>query len=402
MRMNYGWVVLMVITLLEGLSGFGRTTALSPFLKDLCHDLSLTTAQISGAYTLANLFAGLFLPKIGFAYDNKNSARFMRFYVGLFGGTFIVLSMLRFLELHAFFNFCLFGLCFAVIRAAVHAYAVVGRSMIAIWFDKNRGIATATSCFILSTIASSIPWLNFQIHKHCEWFQLWLMIGILWCTLLLGVCSFIKKPPNSEVKVKPNTLKVRGDFTKKPIFWIIMAALFFKAFQNTGVAFHLVPMCEDLGANPELVVRCLILISIITNVITFLCGYFFEKIGSKYSLLLFLSLDCFYLFCLENIAYTGALWGFVFFAGCYWGINQIISYMVLPNIFGTKCIGTVNGWASSCMCLGSSLGPFIIGLIKEFSSYRMALTGLMVAASVLFSLGFLFRNKIHPLNDLCD
>ncbi|MGX8717256.1 MAG: MFS transporter [bacterium] len=398
--MNRGWFVLMVITLFEGLAGFGRTTALSPFLKDLCHDLSLTTAQIGGAYTLANLFAGFFLPKIGLSYDNKGPAKFMRLYVCLFGGAFIMLSMMNFLELHAFFNFCLFALGFTVIRASVHAYAVVGRSTIAVWFDKNRGIATAISCFILSTIASSVPWLNFQMHKYYEWFQVWLVLGVLWVVLLPWLCIFIKKPAGIVTEQKtPIKRRVRGDFSKKPVFWIIMTALFLKAFQNTGVAFHLIPMCEDFGANPELVTQCLILVSVITNVMTFFCGYFFEKIGSKYSLFLFLILDCFYLFCLKNIAHPYALWGFVFFAGCYWGMNQIVSYMVLPNIFGTKHIGTINGWASSCMCLGSSLGPFVIGL---FTSYRMALVTLMGVANALLVIGFLFRKKMQPLNDICE
>ena len=400
--MNLGWFILLVITLIEGFAGFGRTTALSPFLKDLCHDLSLTTAQISGAYTLANLFAGFFLPKIGHSYDHKSPVSFMRFYVCLFGGAFIVLSMLKFRDLHAFFNFCLFALGFAAIRASVHAYAVVGRSTTAVWFDKNRGIAAATSCFILSTIASAVPWMNFQIHKHYEWFQLWLVIGVFWIILLIGTCNFIKKPAHCETQSKTAKQKVRGDFIKKPVFWIIMAALFLKAFQNTGVAFHLIPMCEDFGANPELVVKSLILVSIITNVITFLCGYFFNKIGSKYSLFLFLMLDCFYLLCLKNIASPYALWGFVFFAGCYWGMNQIVTYMVLPNIFGTKYIGTVNGWASSCMCLGSSLGPFIIGLMKDVSSYNLALISLMVAANGLLIIGLLLRNKMQSLPDVCE
>ena len=161
-------------------------------------------------------------------------------------------------------------------------------------------------------------------------------------------------------------------------------------------------MCEDFGANPELVVQSLILVSIITNVMTFLCGYYFNKIGSKYSLFLFLFLDCFYVFCLKNIANTYALWGFILVAGCYWGMNQIVTYMVLPNIFGTKYIGTINGWASSCMCLGSSLGPFIIGLIKEFSSYSVALISLMVAANALLIMGLLFHNKMQPLADVCE
>ena len=60
---------LTALTFLEGLSAFGRTSALSPFLPSLCSDLSLSITQISGAYMLANLTAGLLLPFVGKFYD---------------------------------------------------------------------------------------------------------------------------------------------------------------------------------------------------------------------------------------------------------------------------------------------------------------------------------------------
>ena len=74
--MNYGWIVLILITLIEACSGFGRTSSLSPYVKDLCIDLDLTRSQLSGAYTLANLFAGFLLPFIGKFYDK------LRFTIG--------------------------------------------------------------------------------------------------------------------------------------------------------------------------------------------------------------------------------------------------------------------------------------------------------------------------------
>ena len=177
-----------------------------------------------------------------------------------------------------------------------------------------------------------------------------------------------------------------------------MLALFFKAFQNTGIAFHLIPICEELGANPELITKSFMAIAVITGFVTFLLGHFFEKIGSRCIIILFLIVGCFYLFCFKQTSHAGAIYFFVFFAGCYWGMNQVVSYMVLPRVFGTDSIGSLNGWASGFMCLGSSLGPFIIGLIKDISSYQTALATCIVSACVLLIIGLAFNQKMHPQN----
>ena len=85
---------LVVLSLLEGFSFFGRTSALSPFLPSLCSDLSLSMTQISGAYMLANLIAGLLLPFVGKYYDRTGLADFVKTFVSFFAFSFCFIGFL--------------------------------------------------------------------------------------------------------------------------------------------------------------------------------------------------------------------------------------------------------------------------------------------------------------------
>lgn len=85
---------LVVLSLLEGFSFFGRTSALSPFLPSLCSDLSLSMTQLSGAYMLANLIAGLLLPFVGKYYDRTGLATFVKTFVSFFAFSFCFIGFL--------------------------------------------------------------------------------------------------------------------------------------------------------------------------------------------------------------------------------------------------------------------------------------------------------------------
>lgn len=394
--MSYGWIVLILITLIEACSGFGRTSSLSPYVKDLCIDLDLTRSQLSGAYTLANLFAGFLLPFIGKSYDKHTTTNFLRIYIAIFGSAFFVLSMLPHLHFTAFGNFLVFLLSFSCIRSSVHAYGVVGHSMIATWFVKKRGLATGLTCLVLSTIASAMPWINLQLHQVFHWQHVWLTVGICWFCFALPLCSFIKKPTHITVVKKEKAsfeLNSVKRFLKQPVFWLILVALFFRAAQNTGIAFHLIPICEEFGASANQVTFCFMIISIVSILSTFVFGHYLDKWGVQRVFMTFLCADFIFLVAFMFIEHTGALYGYILFGGLYWGLAQIITYMIIPKIFGTQWIGTLNGCASASTCLGSSLGPLILGLIKDNHTYALGLTGFMCLAFTLIITGyFCFKN----------
>ena len=559
---NYGWIVLVLTVLLEGLSGFGRTASFSPFLKDICHDLAVTSAQISLVYGLANLLTGIILPCIGRWYDRCSAKRFLRVFIILFGGSFIGMSALKVFSAPPFFNLFILFCGFAAIRLSVQSYMLTGRCMVAAWFTTHRGFATGLISLLLSSVASSMPRINLYLSHRFPWQRVWFFIGTLWLFVMFFLVHWIKKPPKEVSKAftndrncaenlygqrnsvepnakskssecsadiippnglvtneildicnKPNdtnsgafhsndnketvdnffspiecnnTVEYTNDtsanfngqlhqrcgeykegtflhtasemhtsmtvfneqnravssvntpelFTSNAVasstktfsvgqqmhtengcdispreqfsnhtnqtfqtscaFWLIMVMFFFKAFQMTALAFHLVPMCEAFGARAEDVTLCLMTTPVVTVLTTFIMGHFFEKIGVKNSLLLFLLLDVSLLYSFQYIANGIVLCAYGLTAGAYWGMRQIVAYMVLPQLFGTKSIGAVNGWASACLCLGSATGPYMFAKCHEGHSYLLALNICQWIAVALLLVCFLLKNQLQP------
>ena len=467
---NYGWVVLFITVLLEGLSGFGRTASFSPFLKNICRELAVTSAQISFVYGLANLVTGIALPHIGRWYDRCPIKNFLRVFVVLFGGAFIAMSALKVLPVLPFFSLFILFCAFVSIRVSVQSYMLTGRCMVAAWFKENRGFATGLTCLILASIASSMPHLNLRLSRLFAWQQVWCTVGICWLCVMLFAVRWIKKPPaetkqppaveengiirsneeetsdyseagsenngscdvfrgdtpeNSEKSAKFTQNPTSASFTRKPssnisaetqstftseyplqntaqtfktscAFWLIMTMLFFKAFQMTALAFHLIPLCEAFGASAENVTRCLMITPVVTILTTFVAGHFFEKIGVKNTIFLFLLLDIILLYSFQYIANNLVLCLYGLTAGAYWGMRQIVAYMVLPKVFGTKIIGTVNGRASACLCLGSATGPYFFAKCHEGHSYLFALQLCQGFAVVLLVLCFLLQKTFKP------
>ena len=445
---NYGWVVLVITVLLEGLSGFGRTASFSPFLKEVCRDLAVTSAQISFIYGLANLLTGIALPHIGRWYDRYPTKYFLRVFVTLFGGAFICMSALKIIAAPPFFNFFVLFCAFVAIRMSVQSYMLTGRCMVAAWFKENRGFATGLTCLLLASVASSMPHLNLRLSRFFAWQHVWLTVGIFWLCVMLFVVRWIKKPPavekndfdysgkpenadkldaehrtdenfdisqkntpenfeksaNSSQKTTssgftplPSSAKTTAEtFKTSPALWLILTMLFVKAFQMTALAFHLVPMCEAFGARAENVTLCLMGTPVITILTTFVAGHFFEKIGIRNTLFLFLLLDISLLYSFQYIANNFILCMYGLTAGAYWGMRQILAYMVLPRLFGTKHIGTVNGRASACLCLGSATGPYFFAKCHEAHSYLFALNLCQRFAVLLLLICFLLQKHFKP------
>lgn len=468
---NYGWVVLFITVLLEGLSGFGRTASFSPFLKTVCRDLAITSAQISFIYGLANLLTGIALPHIGRWYDRYPTKYFLRVFVTLFGGAFICMSALKTLSAPPLFNLFALFCAFVAIRMSVQSYMLTVRCMVAAWFKENRGFATGLTCLLLASIASSMPHLNLRLSRFFAWQHVWLTVGIFWLCVMFFAVRWIKKPPavekndfdysckpknaddldaghkineNFDISQKntPENFEKSANFAKKttrspfaslpssakispfdtsthaansrtispesaaedtvetfkssPALWLIMMMLFFKAFQMTALAFHLVPMCEAFGARAENVTLCLMGTPVVTILTTFVAGHFFEKIGIRNTLFLFLLLDISLLYSFQYIANNFILCMYGLTAGAYWGMRQILAYMVLPRLFGTKHIGTVNGWASACLCLGSATGPYFFAKCHEAHSYLFALNLCQGFAVLLLLICLVLQKHFKP------
>jgi MFS family permease len=381
----YGWVLLVIVTLMEALSSLGRTSAFSPFLEQLGKDLQVSQNTISASYTLANLTASLLLPCIGKLFDGLPGCLFSSLLVITFGTLFIILGHCK--EIAIFLGVScpwILWVGFSGVRTCIRGFEVLDRSMVAIWFDKQRKWATSLACLILAVIASVIPWTVYKLNQYYTWQVLWMLQGGFFILFLLPLCLFIKKKHIPIRKQHSRRLNGRSfSFLKTYAFWIFIAILFLQALQNTGLAFHLVPVCKELKVNPESILKSIIGISILSIIISFVASDFFDKWGPKRLFVCFCFSNLLCSFSVLFLSYKLSLYAFIVGCGFSWGMNHSLIYMTWPYIFGTQNIGTINGLVSAFVCIGSSLGPLLFSYLKSIYSYQCVFYFLCIVTSLM-------------------
>ena len=388
-----GWLVLLIVTLLEGLSGLGRTAAFSPFLNDICRDLSLSRTQISAAYSLAHLATVFVLPSIGRFFDRISLSKFLIVFIFLFSLSFIGMSGTVIFDTAPSVCLAILWVGTLGIRMALHSYSIAGRSTIALWFSKKRGIAMGTYTLFTMAVGSAVPSVAYALHQRFTWATVWLNVGLSWLFMLF-LCPFAVKPMLQKISTVLSPSEKKAVY--RPIlFSFVMILLFFKAFQNTGIALHWMPMCHEFGADAERVSFGFMPIAVVSVASTFLFGHFFKKIAPATALLLFLVADLGMLCATKAIAVTVGVYGFIFFTGLYWGLNNVIATLVLPALFGVRKIGALHGWAYAFVSFGSSIGSFYFGWMSDHASYQTALTLCMIAVFVLIFCLFWIRKSLR-------
>lgn len=375
------WVLALVI-FLEGFSAFGRTSALSPFLKSLCGDLSLSMTQITGAYSFANIVAGFLLPYVGYGYHRQRASRFMMIFVLLFSASLLGWSQLSYRS--SIVNFGCMGLLFTGIRLSVQAYRIVEKSMIAVWFSKRRGWATGCSELILTLFLSVTPSICYSLSQQMTWRTFTQLLGFLWL-LWFPFCFVIRKP--SDIGASSQQPLSGREVQPSRLWFFLLFTLFWKNFQNSGIAFHLVSLCHEFQVDPKRISIAFIPIATEAVLVTFVLGHFFSQIGSKRSLWVFLVSNIGMLVAIQKFSSPGMINLFIACTGMYWGINNVIATMVIPELFGISTISIRQGWVYSAATLGSALGPFYFGVMKDFLSYQ---TGLQICTAIVCWLCFMF------------
>ena len=287
--------------------------------------------------------------------------------------------------------FSILTCAFIGIRIAVQAYTLAGRSWLATHFSQRRGFATGCVQLCVTMITASTTVICYQVSQCWTWEMFFYALSGIWL-ILQFICSFL--PDKKPSKIIKTAIAGQSFGGGRVLFVFIWLTLFFRNAQNSGIAFHLVPMCRDFGVNAKTVSAAFMPISLLAVGMTFLFGHLFKQIGSRTILWLFLLSDAGMLYAVRHLDADGMIGMFIGCTGLYWGINNIIASMVIPSLFGVRRIGALNGFAFGALSLGSAVGPFYFGVMKDAVSYQSALTLCIGGVFLLLCLFTLLQNRI--------
>ncbi len=372
-----------------GLHQYGFTV----FFLPVTHDLGLTRASTSLAFSLARAEGSLAAPIVGYLID-RYGPRPMMFTAALLAGIGYILF--SWVNSYATFLIVYLGVISLAFTAGfVHAPTVVANS----WFIRLRARAmTVVSAAVPVGGALITPLLGIAVHTF-GWRWAAFLAGVLFLAAGLPLCIGIKRSPESigmaadgmplqnassegAQQSKSNNqepeITAREAF-RSPIFWNLICSMTCRSVAFTTVTTHFIPMMVWKGLSQTEASLLLAAFAIFNLPIHFLLGWIADFVNKPKLVTICLLLG---VVAVLPMLWSDSLWALWFFACLYTVLDASIPvfWASVGDFFGRKSFGAIRGNMNLFYTWGAILGPFVAGAIYDRTqSYELVFTGITIA-----------------------
>ncbi|WP_277207197.1 MFS transporter [Isoptericola croceus] len=363
------------------MTGPGQTVGISLFIDPLIDELGVSRSAVSTAYLIGTLAGALALPWIGRALDRFGVRRTMAVIGLVFGAVLVGLSAVS----------SLVGLTagFVGVRMAGQgALGLTATTVVALWFDRRRGMATGLVSAVGAVGISMTPLLLEGLIAQHGWRTAGLVEGVAVWVVVLPLALFAMRdrperlgqrpdgaapPSDGGPPPRPGGL-TRSQVVRHPAFWLIAGAVAVSGLLTTAVAFHQISLLTDRGLTATEAAANFVPQTVAGLLATLGTGYLLDRfpprwvtVGSMLSLAAAL--------CWGTQVSPG--WAAVAF-GALLGVaaNMIrtVEAATLPRYFGTRHIGSIRGLVASISVGGTACGPLLFAAVfDQVGSYAPVL-----------------------------
>jgi MFS family permease len=422
----YGWWILVVATVGIVASIPGQTMGVSVFTDSLIEHTGLSRLAVSHAYLIGTVASALALP-VGGVWIDRFGARWIGTLAALgLGATLLFLTVVDRaavalapavgLERDSapLLAWPLLALGFAVLRFAGQGMlTLVSRTMLARWFERRRGLVSGISSGFVNFGFASAPLLLHFWLEAAGWRGAWRGMGLsVGLGMALMAAIFFRDDPASCGLRSDGDPEPRGDhddarpppagpaFARRPAapdftrgqalrtaaFCIVTGAVAVQAMVGTGITFHIVSLGVEAGLSQAQAVAIFLPIAMVSTPMGFLAGAAADRLPVRALVTL---MAIFQIAMCLGMAWFGSLTGWVV-AIIGWGIASgcygPLTFAAMPNLFGLRHLGAIQGAQMTLLVFASALGPSVIAALQSvFGSYRpgLALLGLLPAGIAL-------------------
>jgi sugar phosphate permease len=400
-RPFYGWTIAWTFALTETISWGILYYAFSVFLVPLQNEFGWSSAQITGAYSLAILVSGLVAPWVGRWLDTHGPRALMT--VGSIAGTLLMLAWSRVDTLPGFY---LIWVGIGLVQAVAlyePAFATLMR-----WFDRDRGRA-----MLLVTIAAGfastifLP-LSGWLIDLTDWRTALVILAVILGVLTIPPHALVLRRRPEDLGLLPDGAAVtHGHATLRPTraddsdvrqvlrknsFWWMTLAYWLHTFASIAVAVHLIAYLTERGDGATfaaimtgLIGAAQVFARIVTialerrySLTALTAGFFFQQAIAIAVLILW-----------EHP--IGVLIAAIFL-GMGRGAVTLIRPGMLAQLYGTKSFGSISGVQTLVLTGARASAPVAAGagyaLAGGYTSVFWLLAVMsLISAVALFPLG---------------
>ena len=410
----YGWrltgLALFVIALASGpvWSGVGV------WVKALEMHFGWSRAQLTGAFSLAQLEGSIFGPFLGYLIDRFGPRRMVFTGIVIMGLGFILFSLTN--------NLLTFYVSYGLIMLGTAAgswlplMTVVNR-----WFIRKRGLAMAVAAegsplgglLLLPLLAWSVT------PGHLGWSTTALWIGIAFLALAFPISRLIRERPEDyqerpDGDPAPNTSNIELELTQIPTkafvitdqpdftanqalrtsaFWLITFGHAFSSLLFATMTVHLVPMLTDRGLSLQSSANVFSVMMGVAAIFQLVGGYVGDRIETRIALAVFGFVQAvgFTIAVFAQNMPTAILFAVLFGAG--FGGRNPLTVAIRAEYFGPTAFATITGISSAPMYLFMLAAPLFAAFIFDAQGSYMIAWLILGALGSMSGVLFLLAKK---------
>ena len=382
----YGWVILAIAVVATVATTPGQTHGVTIFNPFFTAELVLTKTQLSGAYMVATLLAGLTMPWLGSWMDKQGIRVMMTLVVCGLSGTCVLASFVS--------DFTSLLVVFFLLRMLGQgALSLLASNAVGMWFDARLGTANGILNVLSTLITSQVLLVISQLTASVGWRMTYRIIAICIVTSLLPLLAFLFRNRPEDIGRFPDGYPVPPDATadsqrtgqqaqhsfdfgcvlRTRCYWILIATHIAWSLIGTAFIFHIHGLFEahDLSASDAS--QTLTRLFIAAAVMQLISGILADRVPLH--LLLATSGSGMLVATGMMLSDTPFLLrtGYLVF-GMSQAIIGVVSGTIFIRYFGRNHIGKIRGSVFSAMVAGSAIGPFVMGfLYEQYGSFNPSL-----------------------------
>ncbi|MEO1287719.1 MAG: MFS transporter [Chloroflexota bacterium] len=383
----YGWVVLIVATIGVIATAPGQSFTVSLFIDSFIQEFGLSRTAVSALFSTGTFVASLSLTFVGRLIDRYGNRPMTVLIAGAFA---TVLVLFYFVNgwvtlLLAFFGIRMLG---------QGALGLVNTTVIVEWFKRLRGRVMA---FVLVSFSLFqwwyIPFLQAQL-EVIPWRVMWVYLGIAVAFITIPLAWIFMRNTPEEFGLQPDgetTLKSEAetkadldeimvtswalpDVLTNVTFWVFIFGRIISPAWGTGLILHQVSIFIELGHTAEIAAATYANITIVTAICAILFGYLVDRLRPGVVMALQLGALIGAMVLATFMTTPLLLLAYALSFGIMMGGGAVFDGAVWVNLFGRGHQGTIRGFVSTMLVIGTALGPILFGLsLDVLGSYNPVL-----------------------------
>ena len=388
-RLYYGWWVVLAGTLGAMMTFPGQTTGVSVFLDPIIADLGLSRSGVAALYLAGTLLGSLTLPLSGRLIDRRGPRTAVILFASAFALACVWMGMVR--------GAAMLLAGFTLIRALGQgALTLASGHVIAIWFVRRRGVAIGLLGVGTALASAVFPLVLETLIGSIGWRSSYAVLGLVIATTILPVGALVFRDRPEAYGLQPDGFAGAGrtgpestpvhevDYTLREArrtitFWLNVTGLAFASAFGTGLVFHHFSILAEGGIGRSDAALAFVWFGAASAVANLGTGALLRWVPPRFLLSgMLLGLGAGLLLAgfvpgPEVIVPYGLL------LGARNGMFGSLDHNVFAYYFGRRHLGSVKGFATTALVIGSALGPLIMAAGYDLlGSY----TQVMVACAV--------------------